>query len=70
MRRRPFDQGFARGFIGKVGLEVSRIPQFGSQRMPGIGRVPGVEHHGKAVVGETPGDGGADAGCGAGDERD
>jgi hypothetical protein len=38
--------------------------------MPGIGRVAGVEHHGKAVVGETPGDGGADAGRGAGDERD
>jgi len=37
MRRRLRDQGFARGFIGKVGLEVSGIHQFASQRIPGLG---------------------------------
>ena len=31
MRRRVLDQSFALGFIGKVRLEVSGIPQFGSQ---------------------------------------
>ncbi len=70
MRRRLRDQGFARGFIGKVGLEISGIHQFASQRIPGLGRAARVENHGKAVSSETSGDGGANAGRCAGDERD
>jgi hypothetical protein len=34
MRRRLLNQGFARGLIGKVGLEVSGIPSSAAKECP------------------------------------
>jgi hypothetical protein len=34
---RLHDQGFPRGLICKISLEIGGIPQFTSQRMPRIG---------------------------------
>ena len=68
------DGAGALGAVGEVGLNrgsaCAALANVGSKGLGLVGLAAVVEDHGKTLAGEAAGDGGADAGRGAGDESD